>query len=231
MIPETRTRFASYFDHTILSATALRSDIQRHCDEAFKYGFHTVCVLPRWVSFATGILRDTNIKVGSVAGFPFGTDTPKIKSTDAKEVIKAGADEVDMVADLPAIIEGDVKALNRDILSVLKVCRSTRPAVTLKVIIESAALTDQQIAFACQICQSLGVDFIKTSTGMHAAGGAAVHDVELMAHSAPQCQIKAAGGINTAQQALEMIAAGASRIGASASVSIIEEFIKSTQEK
>ena len=231
MIPETRTMFASYFDHTILSATALRSDIQRHCDEAFKYGFHTVCVLPRWTAFAADILRDTNIKVGSVAGFPFGTDSPKIKAADAKEVIKAGADEVDMVADLPAIIEGNVKALTGDILSVLKVCRSTRPAVTLKVIIESAALTDQQIAFACRICQSLGVNFIKTSTGLHPAGGASTHAVELMAHTAPLCAIKAAGGIKTAQQALEMIAAGATRIGSSASVSIIEEFKKTVQEK
>ncbi|MCK4999341.1 MAG: deoxyribose-phosphate aldolase [Anaerohalosphaera sp.] len=231
MIPETRTRLAKYFDHTLLSATALRSDIQQLCDEAFKYGFYSVCVLPRWASFAADILRDTDIKVASVAGFPFGADTPKIKANDAREVIKAGADEVDMVADLPSIIEGDINYLTRDLLSVLNICRSTRPAVTLKVIIESAALTDQQIVFACKTCQQIGVNFIKTSTGLNPAGGASTHAVELMAQSAPQCDIKAAGGIKTLTQTLEMIAAGATRIGASASVSIMEEFNNSAQEK
>lgn len=224
MIPATERELASSIDHTLLSATAIKADIERLCEEAIQHGFHSVCVLPRWTSLAADILHGTGVKVDGVAGFPFGTDSAKIKAADAREVIVAGADEVDMVADLASIIEGDRGYLIEDIQSVLKVCRSVRPAVTLKVIIESAALTDEQIVFACDVCQQVGVNFIKTSTGLNPAGGASVEAVTLMAKSAPKCRIKAAGGIRTAQQAFDMIQAGASRIGTSASVKIIEEF-------
>ena len=224
MTPATDKELASYIDHTLLIATALKTDIERLCNEAIEYGFHSVCVLPRWIALAADILHNTDVKVDGVAGFPFGANSAKIKAADAKDVIMAGADEVDMVADLPSIIVGDRDYLIADIYSVLKVCRSMRPAVTLKVIIESAALTDEQIVFVCNICQQMGVDFIKTSTGLNPAGGASVEAVRLMKQSAPQCKIKAAGGIRTAQNALDMIEAGASRIGTSASVQIIEEF-------
>ena len=229
MKPENRKELAGLIDHTLLSATAVRGDVERHCAEAIEYGFHSVCILPRWTSVAAEILRGSGVLVDGVAGFPFGTDSAKIKAADAEEVIMAGADEVDMVADLASIIEGDRKRLIDDIGAVLKVCRSMRPVVTLKVIIESAALSDEQKVFACKVCEELGVDFIKTSTGLHPAGGAKVEDVRLMAESAPGCRIKAAGGIKTAQQALEMIAAGASRIGASASVAIVDGFINGDQ--
>jgi deoxyribose-phosphate aldolase len=178
---------------------------------------------------AAKIVHGTGVLVDGVAGFPFGTDSAKIKAAGAEEVIMAGADEVDMVADLASVIEGDRRGLIDDIGAVLKVCRSMRPVVTLKVIIESAALSDEQKILACKVCEELGVDFIKTSTGLHPAGGAKVEDVRLMAESAPRCRIKAAGGIRTAQQALEMIAAGASRIGASASVAIVDGFINGGQ--
>ena len=224
MRPGNRKELAGFIDHTLLSATAVRADIQRHCAQAIEYGFCSVCVLPRWVSLAADILHGTAVKVDSVAGFPYGTDSAKIKAADAKEVIMAGADEVDMVADLASVIEGDGKYLTADLKAVLKVCRSMRPAVTLKVIIESAALTDEQIIFVCGIAQEVGADFIKTSTGLHPAGGAKVEDVGLMAQSAPMCRIKAAGGIRTTQEAMDMIEAGASRIGTSASVRIVEEF-------
>lgn len=224
MIPKTKKELAGYIDHTLLSSTAVRSDIERLCAEAIEYGFHSVCILPRWTSLAADILHGTEVKVDGVAGFPFGTDSAKIKALDANEVIMAGADEVDMVADLAAIMEGDLTQAVNDIKAVLKVCRSMRPAVLLKVIIESAALTDEQIVFACKVCQQAGADFIKTSTGMHVAGGARVEDIRLMAQSAPQCRIKAAGGIKTAQQAIAMIEAGANRIGASASVEIMDGF-------
>ena len=224
MIPKTKAELASYFDHTLLIATATKADIQRHCAEAVKYGFHSVCVLPKWTSLAADILHGTGVKVDGVAGFPFGTDSAKIKAADAKEVIMAGADEVDMVADLASIIEGDRNYLANELKAVLKVCRSMRPQVILKVIIESAALTDEQIIFVCRVAQEIGVDFIKTSTGLNPAGGANIEDIKLMVKSAPMCKIKAAGGIKTATEALDMIAAGASRIGASTSVRIIEEF-------
>ena len=203
MVPSSKEQLAKYIDHTLLTATACRADIERLCAD---------------------ILAPTNVKVAGVAGFPFGADTARIKAFDAKEIIMAGADEVDMVADLAAIIEADREYLTGDLAGVLKVCKSFRPEVTLKVIIESAALSDEQIVFVCETAQAVGVDFIKTSTGLNPAGGATVEDIKLMAQTAPRCKIKAAGGIRTTEQALAMIEAGASRIGTSASVAIVEGF-------
>jgi len=162
--------------------------------------------------------------VGGVVSLPSGGDVTKIKAEQAKEMIFAGADEIDMVADLAAIIEGDETYLARQLEAVRKVCHSMRPKVLLKVIIESAALTREQKIFVCQIADSVGVDFVKTSTGMHPAGGATIEDVRLMKEHAPHCKVKAAGGIRTAKQALEMLEAGADRIGTSSGVAIIEQF-------
>jgi deoxyribose-phosphate aldolase len=128
-----------------------------------------------------------------------------------------------MVADLAAVIEADGPYLLHQLRSVLRECRSVRPPVPLKVIIESAALTHDQKVFACQIAQEAGADFLKTSTGFHPAGGATVDDVRLMKEAAPQCRVKAAGGIRTAQQAMAMVQAGADRIGTSAGVQIMNE--------
>ncbi|AQT67750.1 Deoxyribose-phosphate aldolase 1 [Anaerohalosphaera lusitana] len=220
----TDKELAAYIDHTLLDPVATRGEIEQLCDEAIEYRFHSVCVLPRWTSLAAEKLRGSEVVVDGVAGFPFGADSAKIKAAQTKEVIMAGADEIDMVADLPSIIEGNSRYLRRDIQAVMKVCRSFRPAVVLKVIIEASALTEKQIRFACQECEDIGVDYIKTSTGMHKSGGASVEAVQIMAESAPGCKIKAAGGIRTADDAVAMIEAGASRIGCSASVRIIEEF-------
>ncbi len=219
-----REGLAGCIDHTLLTPLATREDIERHCREAIAYGFYAVCVLPRWTALAADLLRRERVQVVGLAGFPFGADSPSIKMRQAREAIMAGADEIDMVADLSAILERDAGRLAADLMAVLRECCKMRPRVLLKVIIESAALTDEQIVFACQICQQVGVDFIKTSTGFLPAGGAPVHAVALMAESAPDCRIKAAGGIRTAQQALDMLAAGASRIGASASVEILQTF-------
>ena len=217
---------ASYIDHTLLSTEATKEQIINHCTEAIENGFHSVCVRPEWTPLAADIVYGTNVKVDAVVGFPLGTETPEAKAAQAKEMIFAGADEVDMVADPAAIAEGDREALVKDLKSVLDVCHSVRPAVILKVIIESASLTDEQIVFACETAHQVGVDFVKTSTGLHAAGGASAKDVRLMVESAPACKIKAAGGIRTAEQAAEMIAAGASRIGTSASIQIVKEYDK-----
>lgn len=224
MIPRNRQELAKYIDHTQLGATTVQADIRKLCREAKEYHFAAVCVTPRWVSLAADLLRGSGVLTAGVAGFPLGAVSPRIKALDAEEVIMAGADEVDMVADLAAILEGNEKSLRKDMEAVLKVCRMMKPAVTLKVIIESAALTDEQIVFACRIGQEAGVDYLKTSTGMHKAGGATAEHVRLMAQTAPRCRIKAAGSIRTAEQALAMIEAGASRIGASASVQIVESF-------
>ncbi len=219
-----RKQLASFIDHTLLDATATSGRIEKLCDEAEEYGFHTVCVNGRWVNFAAEKLAKSKVGVGGVVSLPLGADTTKVKVTQAKEAVFAGADEIDMVADLAAIIEGDEKYLLHQLRSVLKVCRSMRPAVLLKVIIESAALNQEQKVFACRIAQEAGVDFVKTSTGLNPAGGATVEDIRLMVEAAPNCKVKAAGGIRTAEQAVEMIRAGAKRIGTSSSVKIIEEF-------
>ncbi len=217
-------QLAGCIDHTLLDATATKEQIEQLCQEAIDFGFHTVCVNGRWVALAAELLAGSKVAVGGVVSLPLGAETTKIKVAQAKEAIFAGADEIDMVADLAAIIEGNTKYLQNQIQSVLKVCRSMRPAVVLKVIIESAGLNHDQKIFACQAADRCDVDFIKTSTGMNPAGGATIEDIKLMKEAAPNCKIKAAGGIRTAKQALEMLAAGAERIGTSSSVQMINEF-------
>lgn len=224
MIVNDIKELASVIDHTLLKPEATGEQIRRLCEEAKQYGFHTVFTNPRWTPIVADLLHGTQVAVGGAVSFPFGADFTKIKVSQAKELIMAGADEIDMVADIATIIEGDERYLARQLEAVLKVCNSMRPKVLLKVIIESAALTREQKIFVCQIADKVGVDFVKTSTGMHRAGGATVEDVKLMKEYAPHCRVKASGGIRTAKQALEMLEAGADRIGTSSSVRIIEQF-------
>ncbi len=221
---QTKEELARYFDHTLLDCMATEIEIRQLCEQAKQYGFCSVCVHPRWVSLCADILHGSGVKVCSVAGFPFGTNLPKVTTFEAEAAIMDGADEIDIVADMASILTGDEAYLRKSFQSVLAVCRSMKPAVTLKVIIESAALTEEQIRFVCRVGQDVGVDFLKTSTGYHKAGGAQVDDVRLMAEAAPRCKIKAAGGIKTLDQALAFIEAGVSRIGASASVAILQEY-------
>jgi len=215
---------AGVIDHTLLKPEATSEQVRRLCDEAKQYGFHTVCTNPRWIPLVADLVHGTQVAVDGVVSLPLGADFTRVKIIQAKEAIFAGADEIDMVADIAAIIEGDEKYLARQLEAVLRVCNSMRPKVLLKVIIEAAALTREQKMFACQIADKVGVDFVKTSTGMHRAGGATVEDVKLMKEYAPHCRVKAAGGIRTAEQALAMLEAGADRIGTSSSVQIIEQF-------
>jgi len=217
-------QLARLIDHTLLKPQALRQDINSLCQQALEFEFCTVCINPRWVSYAADLVHGSCVGVASVVGFPLGADSTKIKAAQTKEAIFDGAGEIDMVADLSAIIDQDQAYLQRQFHAVLKACRSVRPAVPLKVIIESAALTDTQIQFACQVAQAAGVDYIKTSTGFHPAGGASLEHVQLIKQEAPRCRIKAAGGIGNADQALAFIQAGAHRIGTSAGVAIIQEF-------
>jgi deoxyribose-phosphate aldolase len=217
-------RLAGCIDHTLLSATATSEQIKQLCREAKNYGFCAVFVNPRWIALAAEQLHGSKTGVGSVVGFPLGADSTKIKVAQAEDCIFAGADEIDMVADLAAIIEGDAKYLSNQLKAVLKVCRSMRPAASLKVIIEAAALTREQKIFACRIADKVGVDFVKTSTGMNPLGGATVEDVKLMKEYAPNCKIKASGGIRTVTQVLELLEAGADRIGTSSGVEIINQF-------
>jgi deoxyribose-phosphate aldolase len=218
------TELASIIDHTLLKAEATSGQIRRLCEEAKQYGFHAVFTNPRWTPVVADLLHGSQVAIGGVVSFPFGADFTKVKVAQAKELIFAGADEIDMVADLAAIIEGDERRLARQLEAVRKVCHSMRPKVLLKVIIEAAALTTGQKIFACQTADKVGADFVKTSTGTHRAGGATVEDIKLMKEYAPHCKVKASGGIHTAKDALAMLEAGADRIGTSSSVQIIEQF-------
>jgi deoxyribose-phosphate aldolase len=220
----TDKQLAAHIDHTLLDATATSEQIRQLCKEAKNYRFCAVSVNPRWVAFAAEELQDSKVKTGGVVSLPLGADSTKIKLAQTKEAIFAGADEIDMVADLAAIIEGDARYLYEQLRAVLKLCRSMRPAVLLKVIIESAALTYEQKVFACRMASECQVDFVKTSTGMNPAGGATLEDVKLIKKWAPNCMVKAAGGIRTARRALEMLQAGADRIGTSRAAQIINEF-------
>lgn len=224
MIVTNEKQLAGFIDHTLLKAETTSTQIKQLCEEAKTYGFAAVSINPRWVPLAVDLLHGSKVKVGGVVSLPLGADFTKIKAAQAKECIFAGADEIDMVADIAAIIEGDEKYLAHQLDAVRKLCHSMRPKVLFKVIIESAALTREQKIFACRIADGCGVDFVKTSTGMHPAGGATFEDVQLMKEFAPHCKVKAAGGIRTAKQALEMLQAGAERIGTSAGVAIINQF-------
>ena len=215
---------ADRIDHTLLSATATSEQIRRLCQEAKDYGFYSVCVNPRWVALAIDELESSEVKVCSVVSFPLGADSTRMKVGQAADLILYGVNEIDMVADLAAIAEQNGKYLYAQLDAVLKTCRSKSPAVVLKVIIESAALSREQKLFACGTAEKCGVDFIKTSTGFHPAGGATVEDVKLIKEAAANCKVKAAGGIKTAKQALQMLEAGADRIGTSSGVQIIKEF-------
>ncbi|MGA2172229.1 MAG: deoxyribose-phosphate aldolase [Sedimentisphaerales bacterium] len=224
MIVNNVEELAGAIDHAILKPEATGEQIKRLCAEAKQYGFFAAFVNPRWVPLAADLLHGTKVAVGTVVSFPFGTDSTKIKVLQAKEAILAGADEIDMVADIASIIEGDEKYLARQLKAVKEVCDSMKPRVLLKVIIEAAALTTEQKIFACRIADQIGVDFVKTSTGFHPAGGATVEDVKIMRENAGYCKVKASGGIRTAKQALELLEAGADRLGTSSSIQIIEQF-------
>ncbi len=216
-----RTDLAQTIDHTLLSPTATRADIQSLCLEARTHGFFSVCLPPRWVALAADLLVDCPVKIATVIDFPLGFETTRVKTQQAKAAIFEGADEIEVVADLAAIIEQDTRLLVQQFQSLLRVCRHMRPPVTLKVIIETAALTHDQKALICAVAQQVGVDFLTTSSGFHDAGGATVEDVHFIRTQAPSCQVKASGDLRTLDQALEWVEAGATRLGTSASVAII----------
>lgn len=212
----------AFIDHTLMSPTASREDIDRLCDEAVQYGFCAVCINPRWIDRAADRLAHTSVKVASVAGFPLGADPTPIKAFETKEAIRAGADEIDFVADLAAIIAEERRFLLHQFSELVRICHAMHPPVTLKVILETAALTDGQKRFASDLAQTAGIDFVKTSTGLHPAGGATVADVQLLVSSAPRCRVKAAGGIRTLTDMRVMLEAGAQRIGTSAGIAIAQ---------
>ncbi|HUK12427.1 MAG TPA: deoxyribose-phosphate aldolase [Thermoanaerobaculaceae bacterium] len=215
-------QLAKLIDHTLLKPEATLADIERLCAEARRFGFFSVCVNPSYVKQAHMLLRDTPVKVCCVVGFPLGAQPAEIKALEARRAIREGAREIDMVINVGALKGKDDDAVRKDIRGVVEVCKDGR--ALCKVILETALLTDEEKTRACQLAMRAGADFVKTSTGF-SSGGATVEDVTLMSRTvAPRkLGVKASGGIRTLADVVRMIQAGATRVGASASVKIMEE--------
>jgi len=210
---------ARFIDHTLLRPDATADDIDTLCDEARTFGFAAVCVNPTWVRRCAERLRGSDVKVASVVGFPFGATTTEVKAMETRRAIRDGAREIDMVINVGALKSGDHELVRRDIEKVADACREAG-AIT-KVIIETAYLTDEEKVVSSHLAKVARADFVKTSTGF-GPGGATAHDVLLMRETVgPKLGVKASGGIRSAEDVREMIAAGATRIGASASVQIV----------
>lgn len=215
---------AELIDHTLLKPDATHTDIVRICAEAREYGFASVCVNPYWAGLVATELQGSDVKTCTVVGFPLGATSGFVKSTEASEAMTAGAREVDMVINISALKSGDAGTVSEEIQFLAETCHVQK--AILKVIIETALLTDEQKQLACRLAADAGADFVKTSTGF-AAKGATVEDVTLMRSVVgPKIGVKASGGIRTLADVEKMVAAGANRIGASAGVSIMQEFLK-----
>jgi deoxyribose-phosphate aldolase len=211
---------AALIDHTILKPEATRADVLKICREARQYRFASVCVNPYWVPMVRAELAGSPVKVCTVIGFPLGASSTEAKVAEAEISLRAGATELDMVINIGALRSGDHETVKLDIQAVVKTAHQAGAMV--KVILETALLDDNQKAVACSLAKLAGADFVKTSTGFGPAG-ASVHDVTLMrAVVGPEMGVKASGGIRTLDDLKAMTAAGATRIGASASVKIVE---------
>ncbi|MEO8591866.1 MAG: deoxyribose-phosphate aldolase [Candidatus Solibacter sp.] len=211
---------AALIDHTILKADATRDEVMKVCREARQYHFASVCVNPYWVPLVKAELAGSPVKVCTVVGFPLGATSTEAKVAETVAALRAGAQEIDMVINVGALRSGDTDAVKGDIQAVVKVAHEAGAIV--KVILETALLDDTQKTVASKICKAAGADFVKTSTGF-STSGATAHDIALMrAAVGPGLGIKASGGIRTLEDLQAMTAAGATRIGASASIKIVE---------
>jgi deoxyribose-phosphate aldolase len=207
-------------DHTLLKPEASADDIKRVCREAKRYRFFAVCINTHYVPLVAREVRGTDIKVCSIAGFPLGAVDTEVKAFEAGRAVKAGAHEIDMVMNVGALKSGELDFVRDDVARVVKACGA---GIVVKVIIEAALLTDDEKRRACALAVDAGAHFVKTSTGF-GPPGASVRDVEIMRQTVgPDFGVKASAGIRTAAFALELVRAGANRIGSSASVVIMEE--------
>ena len=212
---------SAVIDHTLLKADATREEVEKLCREAAEFHFATVCVNPAWVATAAARLRGTGVGVCSVVGFPLGATTAEVKNFETRRAIFDGATEIDMVINVGALKSGDLRTVERDIEAVTEPCRQC--GVISKVIIEAALLSDEEKITACTLSKAAGADFVKTSTGF-GPGGATAADVALMRRVVgAEMGVKAAGGVRDLEGLKAMVAAGATRVGASAGVKIVQE--------
>lgn len=208
---------AQLIDHTLLKSDATIENIKTLCEEAKAYQFASVCVNPIWVKYAHTMLADTDVKVCTVIGFPLGANTPEVKAFETINAIENGAQEIDMVINIGALKNNDLTLVERDIAAV---CAAADGKALVKVIIETALLTDEEKVTVCKIAKSCGAHFVKTSTGF-SSGGATVEDIQLMRKTVgADMGIKASGGIKTSADVHNLVKAGATRIGASSGVAI-----------
>lgn len=213
-----KIKVSSMIDHTVLKANASKHDVTKICNEAIKYNFASVCINPSYVAYASELLKNNkNVKVCTVIGFPLGQSTTETKVFETKDAIAKGATEIDMVINIADLKDGNNDKILNEINEIKKVCKN----LVLKVIIETALLTNQEKKLICSLVNSSNADFIKTSTGF-STGGATVEDVKLMHDICDKKLVKASGGVRTRDDALAMINAGASRLGTSNSIQIIE---------
>ncbi len=221
MTNDNSTAIAQVIDHTLLKPEATREQIDRLCREALEYHFASVCVNPTHVGRCAELLRGSDVKVCTVVGFPLGATTTAVKAYETRQAIDDGATEIDMVINVGALKSGDLDAVQADIAAVVDEAHAADALV--KVIIETALLSDDEKVTACRLAKAAGAEFVKTSTGF-GPGGAKVEDVALMRRVVgPEMGVKASGGVRNYADVQVMIAAGATRIGASAGVAIVSE--------
>ena len=226
----TRAQLASRIDHTILKPEASSAEVHRVVTEAMQNGFATVCVAPVWVGRAASMVRDFEppTRVCTVVGFPHGTHKSTVKAIEATSTIKEGAQEIDIVPHLPALLQKDMQTVKAELLEIVRAARATRSDVVIKVILETALLLkspdgEAALAAGCRAARESGCDFVKTSTGFHPAGGASVEAVALLKKHAEGLHVKAAGGIRDLKTALALLNAGADRLGMSNSLAVLDE--------
>lgn len=214
-----KSDLAKYFDHTLLKADATQDQIDQLCLEAKDYGFYSVCVNPHYIARCKNNLSGTNVHIATVVGFPLGANTTATKVFETKNAIEKGATEIDMVLNIGDLKNQDYELVGEDIKQVVKAAKN----IPVKVILETCLLSDEQIIKACQASESAGAAFVKTSTGFSSSGATKEHIALMKKTVGDRLQIKASGGIRDLEKTLQMIEAGANRIGASASVNIINE--------
>ncbi len=210
-------------DHTALKANTTKDEIVKLCEEAIEYEFAAVCVNPYHVGTCKDILKDTNIKIATVIGFPLGANTKEVKSFETENAIENGANEVDMVINIGALKDKDYQVVKQDISAVVD---SAKGKALVKVIIETSLLNDDEKIKACELAKEAGADFVKTSTGF-STGGAVIEDVKMMKNTVGKdIEVKASGAVRDLETAKQMIGAGATRIGTSSGVKIAKELKK-----
>jgi deoxyribose-phosphate aldolase len=211
-------KIEQYIDHTLLKQQASEEQIIKVCTEAKEYGFASVCANAYYASLVSKELKGSNVKTCIVVGFPLGATTKEVKAFEAKQAIENGAQEIDMVVNVGAIKSNKYDVVKEDIKAVVE---ASKGRALVKVILETCLLTDDEKIKVCEICKEVGANFVKTSTGF-STGGATVHDIELMRKTVgPNMGVKASGAVRTAEDAKAVIEAGASRIGASSSIAIV----------